>query len=730
MVFLFSITIFLSAFLLFLIQPMLAKAILPALGGTPNVWNTCVLSFQVLLLVGYGYAYLQSKLAKHLNVAAWLHAIVFTACILFSTFHVIPDRPELFFARPTYYLVWHITLSVGALFFILSCTSPLLQDWLGRSKHAASRSPYFLYVASNLGSLAGLLLYPLYIEKILPLNEQIDYLFFGSIIVAVLIFICVFIFEVDRERNAQVAQEEEKTPTDVTPNKWRQVPLWILLSFIPSSLMLGLTTHVTTNIAAVPLFWVLPLAGYLLTFVIAFSARPLVSLETLARFFPIVIIIGAPLPFYDLIVSPILNAFIQFFLFLYIALTCHLCLANRKPSPKDLTQFYFFLSFGGALGGFVNSIVAPTYLNSVIEYPIVFALAVVAYCFAFRDVDEERIDYRILIAVVATIGGEVWVTYYSGDLATKINLALGYGIPCLIIFALRHKPWIFGLSFLILFSCFMQRELASHGDMIFSGRNFYGARSVVVNREDKIVFLRHGTINHGSQSLIKEKRLEPLSYFSKSGPVGDIFRLFDSENLNGQVGVVGLGIGSIACYAKPGEQFVFFELDPMVNDLAHNEQYFTFLSDCAGKYETVMGDGRLTLAYRRPKEFKLLFLDAFSSDSVPVHLLTEEALSLYLSKVQSDGMIVFNISNQFLDFRGLIAAHAKAFNLEMLYRDNTLLPPEDEHSGKLGSIFAVLTRNHALIEKLQALKTWQPSPIEIDKQWSDQYSNVFSIMKF
>jgi hypothetical protein len=732
MIFLFSLTTFLSAFLLFLVQPLLAKAVLPALGGTPNVWNTCVLSFQILLLLGYGYTDWQTRWAKSFRALPILHVLIYFICIFISTFHVVPNAPELFAASPILSLVGHILFSVGAFFFILACTSPILQFWLSCSNTKSSNDPYFLYVASNIGSLLGLLLYPLAVEPYLNIEQQSILLFYSGIVLGVLMVFCVYKIQLSSEKDRQLSAVVEAThqPETVHPN-FKKIILWIVLAFFPSCLMLGFTSHVTTNIAAVPLFWVLPLAGYLLTFILAFQKGRKISLNTLIRFLPIVVIIGAPLPFYDIGFSPLTNVIVQYLIFFYLSFTAHVMLCELRPSAKYLTKFYFCLSLGGALGGLFNSIIAPSLFSSIIEYPLALVFGILVYAIS-KEFDNEEIDPQsnLKIFVFVLLGVVLIINFILGDKAISANLAFGYGLPCLVIFALRYHKMVFSLMFILVYIYFLSREVGVQGQVLYRARNFYGARSVVLNHELNLKFLRHGTINHGSQSALFEKRLEPLAYFSKKGPVGDIFNLFKETNLDSQVGIIGLGVGAMACYAKNSEKFIFFELDPLVAEIAANKDYFTYLSDCPGKYEVVLGDGRLTLADRRDAEFKLLFLDAFSSDAVPVHLLTKEANALYFSKIQNDGMIVFNISNHYMDFRGLLAAHARDFGAKMLYRDDTQLNKEDEKNGKLGSIFAVVSKNEKLMQSLEGLGTWKKSYITNPKPWSDDYSSMLGVMKF
>jgi len=720
MTYLFSLTIFLSAFLLFLIQPLVAKTFLPILGGTPAVWNACMLTFQLLLLLGYAYAHCLRKISKNKNVLKILHLGIFLLCYLFASFQLIPNTLLGDISSPALWLIQRTLLTVGPLFFILSSSSPLLQDWFSES----NTNPYPLYVASNLGSLIALLSYPLLIEPLWTVEEQSKGISMLAVLCGFLIASCALKV---RTASSEARSIEPKSVT--APPSVSKLLSWCFLSFIPSSLMLGLTTHVTTNVAAVPLFWVIPLACYLITFILAFQEKPLISSEALSSSLPMILILFAPLPFYDLNITPIATTLVQLFFFTIIALHCHSRLSATKPDASQLTLFYLVISVGGALGGLFNSLLAPNIFNSIIEYPVIIALAAWS-----RNESEFDNENRLpTFAIVLSILSLAWVYcayFLNFSFNSVAELALIYGIPAFLIFSLKAHPKLFALCFSLLFISLGLRESKVDGEVQFRTRNFFGAKSVVTSTERNLRFLKHGTINHGSQSILIEHVLEPLSYFTTSGPVGDIFSLFSSESLDEKVAVLGLGIGAMACYAKSGEHFTFFELDPLVEKLAKETQYFTYLHKCLGFYKIVLGDGRLTLSQEKDHQFKLIFLDAFSSDAVPVHLLTREAIAMYLSKLTDDGILVFNISNQFIDFRPLLAAQASEFHLQALFRDDTNISKEDYQRGKLASIFMVLSRNSALMNRLQSEMHWKKQESQIENVWTDKFSNILNIMKF
>ena len=721
---LYSITIFLSAFCLFIIQPLIAKSILPVLGGTPAVWNTCMLTFQCLLLAGYSYAHFLQSVALNSKLKRTFHILVLLTCLVISNFNLDANLASTNVESPATWVILQILYTIGAVFLILSTTSPLLQSWFAQSGSKRAANPYPLYAASNLGSLSALLAYPFLIEPTWTISEQ-------SVILKYLYLICLLLItilalvpvkKIDNRGLSNTASNEEQRIGAKT------VFIWGFLSFLPSSLMLGLTTHVTTNIAAVPLFWIIPLAGYLITFILAFKSTPVCHSSSLERFVPMILIIATPLPFYNLMISPLAAALLQLIIFLMLALFCHLKLSELRPSAKHLTFFYLILSVGGAIGGLFNSILAPAFFDSIVEYPLILALIVFAWFLRPYTDSLQSKKLQILLA----FAGLSWVCIilvFRPRFPDTLELALVYGLPALLIYSLRSNFRNFTVAYALLFVGFFLHERFSEGGVIYRSRNFYGAKSVVLDPKKEIVYLRHGTINHGSQSTKKGQEAIPLSYFTRSGPVGDIFAAFKDENLDKRVGIVGLGIGAMASYAKPNEIFTFFELDPEVAELAKNRNLFKIFT-ASNEHTVILGDGRLTLTQIPNQQFKLLFLDAFSSDAVPVHLLTSEAIDLYLTKLDPQGTIIFNISNQYMDFRPLLNTLASQKGLEAIYRRDTEISEEEFESGKLGSMFFLLSKDRTLIAKLESMGRWQRHDRNLEKPWSDHYSNILGIINF
>jgi hypothetical protein len=746
----FALTLFVSAALLFWVQPMFARLVLPLLGGTPAVWNTCVVFFQAALLAGYGYshftpAYLGVRRQTVLHLALMLLPVAVLPVAVPQALGAVPD-----YVHPALWLLALLLLGVGLPFFAVSTTAPLLQRWFAATGHPAARDPYFLYAASNLGSMIGLLSYPLVLEPFLPLDRQTALWMYIYWALAGLVLVCALLVWAAPARVTPAGagpEVKEAPPAPTTPAvggtsatrtavkkgspRRKTIPaavappdpehltrlgrlVWVLLAFVPSSLMLSVTTYLTTDVAPIPLLWVIPLALYLLTFILAFARRSLIPLPAVDRMLPLVVLVvtvvllsEATEPVWLLLGVHLLGLF-------WIALYCHGRLARLRPDPRHLTEFYFWLSLGGVLGGLFNALVAPVVFSAITEYPLVLVLA----CLLRAVVSGQWLVISKTSALTTdhyplTTARDVWyaaavgvltvvlvlVARSTGVQAGPISVAVMFGLPAIICYTFHARPLRFGLAIggLLLASSLYP---GVYGAVEYRERNFFGVHKVVLVQEagHKYVRLIHGNTIHGQQSLDPDHRDEPLAYFHRKGPIGRVFRfLEESARPPHDVGVVGLGAGSLAAYARPGQNWTFYDIDPEVIYLARNSGYFTFLRDCRARSLTLVeGDARLRLAQSEDR-YDLLVIDAFCSDALPVHLFTREALKkVYLPRLNPKGVLAFHISNRYLDMTPVLAGLAEDAQLLCLVQKDT----GDAREGKFASDWVVMGGPASALEEL------------------------------
>jgi hypothetical protein len=712
---LFALCLLSAALLMFILEPMAAKMILPHLGGAPAVWNTCVVFFQATLLVGYAYAHLGPR-----RMGLRRHAFAHVALLLLSTLALssaLPIRGTPTSSSPVLSLLWELVTSIGLPFFFLSTTAPLLQRWFATTDHRAARDPYFLYAASNLGSLVGLLLYPTILEPFLPLVVQTQLWRYGYVMFAVLIAACALVL-----RGARAGSVDEpiepRVITASPPSQYRRLK-WMALSFAPSSLMLAVTTFISTDIASVPLLWVLPLALYLLTFVLAFSAHPRYPRKAVDRGFPLLLLplvfslvlrIGGPI---ELVVP------LHLLVFFLAALVCHRLLADDRPSPEHLTEFYLFVALGGVLGSLFNTLAAPLLFTGIVEYPLVL----VAVCLLRESHDDSAIGktWRILAPVAAglvTIG----IMLSVESLPAKFGLL---GIPMFFCLSLSRTrvPFAAAIAAILIFSSFQPDE---RGQVLYAERTFFGTYRVRLDPDGSHRTLAHGTTMHGVQSVDRSHPAEPLSYYHPSGPLADVFAGVPIAATHPQIGVVGLGVGSVAAFRKPSQTWTFFEVDPAVERIARREDFFSYLSECGNACRVVIGDARQSLSVDGT-QYGVLVLDAFSSDAIPLHLVTKEAIRVYFDRLAPNGIMAFHISNRHLDLEPVLARLAEEANLVSLIRRDRLVTTQT--SRKTSSDWLVMARSRpdlgAISSDVQWIPTKQAAAVGV---WTDDFSNIITLL--
>ncbi len=728
----YALTLLLSAALLFSVQPMFSKMILPLLGGTPQVWNTAMLFFQVMLLGGYAYAHVTSRFLS-INMQSSLHIL-----LLFLFLVVMPiSIPEGWLPPvdkdPTLWQLSLMTITVGGPFFVLAGSAPMLQRWFSETDHKDAGNPYFLYGASNLGSISALLAYPVLIEPFYELFLQSAYWMMGYLALILMMCIASLLAHPGKTKKKKKA----KTAANDSNISWPLRFQWVVLAFAPSSLMLGVTTFITTDIASVPLLWILPLALYVGTFIIVFARRQIIKRDTVMMIqgMLFILLLVQMMAFHP---PPAILILTHLALFFFSALACHTELATSRPSARHLTEFYLIMSIGGALGGFFNAIIAP----SMFIIPLEYVLVLILVNFLRYSTDEKTSFNNAVTKLKEGIKTRNFITPYTIALflifcAAIISFALPhYNIYCVsaaIIAAslgfLIHTRWLFAMAaalVLLLYPPGYQWGQHIFKDIVHRDRNFFGVMRVVETYEEERLLL-HGTTNHGAQPLDDEHKLRPLSYYSEFSPVNDVFRHLSAKRGKSKVAVVGLGIGVTACFKRDGRHFDFYEIDPDIAAIAENPDLFTYLSDCGSPYSIILGDGRLKIAEQPENHYDLILLDAFSSDNIPVHLLTREAVQLYLDKLKPDGVLVFNISNKYLDIEPVLAEIGKEMEIPTYARYTRGGQIEGTDLRGYAAHFLIMSPSERNIPFFLKRDWSEARSREGVKLWSDQFSNIVSV---
>jgi hypothetical protein len=714
----YPLAIFVGAGLLFLVEPMCAKMVLPLLGGTPAVWNTCMVFFQAGLLLGYAYAHFlpnRMGLGRH----AALHVILLAAAVFTLPF-ALPDAVPVGW-HPVAWLLLALVWAIGAPFVLVSATAPLLQRWFAHGAGSALRDPYWLYAASNLGSFAGLLSYPLVIEPGLSLDGQRWFWLYGYLALVVLTALCL---PGRGRRPAVPAAAVTKTP----PTPWPRRLRWVLLAMIPSSLMLSVTTYLTTDIAPVPLLWIIPIGLYLLTFVVAFAGRELIPQAVVHRWVPLAVLVAVVVRLLEASDPLPVVLMVLLLVFFWLALACHGELALDRPAPDRLTEFYLAIAIGGALGGVFNGLVAPLIFTRLTEYPLMLVLAAVV-CGPSVRAWPSRGDWVWAIALGATTVGLVAIAQAVQVTPGQLSVALVFAVPLVVTYAWHSRAWRFALG---LTGILLASELyhGVNGTPIYRERSYFGVH--LVADRNGLRRLVHGGTVHGMESLRPGERGIPLTYYHPTGPIGQVMAALADDARLERVGLVGLGAGSLAYYSGTGQRWTFYEIDPGVIRIASNPSLFTFLRDARGTVALVKGDGRLQLR-ASSERFGVLVLDAFGSDAIPLHLLTHQALELYLDRLDPNGVIAIHISNNYVDLEPVLANLARSFSpaLACYVRNDTSLTDDDRASGKFPSTWMILARHKDDLPPSLRGGGWRPAqPREDLRPWTDDYSNLWQVFRW
>ena len=677
----FPVTIFLSAFLLFQIQPMMARYILPWFGGGPAVWTTCLLFFQALLLAGYVYAHwLGSRPSARLQ--AWLHLGLLGASLAF-----LPIRPNALWkpaasADPSGRILLLLAVTIGAPYFLLSATAPLLQRWLTVSE--PGKQPWRLYALSNFGSFVALLSYPFAVEPFLRLNMQVWTWSALYVAFAILCGWTAWRFW----STATVAPASHEDEADPARPTIVHVLLWLGLAACGSTLLVATTNQISQEIAVNPFLWVAPLALYLLTFVLTFESDRFYRPVMMAVAAGIAAPIGCVVPSLSGALSLRWQLILYLTAMLVACLLCHGELARSRPSARYLTTFYVAVAAGVALGGGFVALIAPRVFTEFLEYPIGLAAA-------------------CLLGFAGWLRGGALALWTRGNLAVRVPLmALLFG----------------GLTAIV--------AAATSGNQpsVASARNFYGILRVLQGNDGNGAFLelRHGRTRHGSQYLDALKRDWPTTYYGPHSGVGMSLNAMDQRHR--RVAIVGLGAGTLAAWGRSGDTFRFYEINPDVDAIAH--QWFTFLRDSRARTEIVLGDARVSLerelAQGNSADFDLIAVDAFTSDAIPFHLLTAECADLYRKRLAPGGLLLLHISNRILNLEPV----ARGLAEHLGWTETLFVSGDDRTTGESGSVWALLTHGTEFVKGSGMPSVTAPATRRAPILWTDDFVSLWHVLNF
>jgi hypothetical protein len=723
----YTAAIFLSALLLFSVQPLFTKMVLPRLGGSPAVWSVAMVFFQSLLLAGYAYAHFLMQI-KNRVIPVAVHVALLVVAISTLPLSIASSWGDPPTSGYAFWLLGLFLVSIGLPFFALAANNPLLQAWFVRTGHPAGPDPYFLYASSNIGSFLALLSYPVLLEPMFSLRTQNLMWTGGYGLLILLIGACgLLLLRSKALAAADLATEETPAPAPSRSLRAR----WIFLAAVPSGLLIAVTAHISTDVAAAPLLWVLPLSLYLLTWVLVFQSRPLLPHKWMLLLQPLaitgVIILLAVGGEQNLLLT--LGG--HQLCFFVIAMACHGELARTRPAAKYLTGFYVALSFGGMLGGLFAGLIAPFAFSWVAEYPILLALA--ALC---RPSGNERLPrwsrwYWPFLAVLAV--ALIAPTWSTGEVAVwlqdrRVWIAGSIGVlSALLALVLNANRW--KILATVVLALVLIRVYPSDEGRTETVRSFFGVHKIVFTPHGQYHVLMHGTTIHGAEKINDDDgapitgRPEPITYYHKDGGIGQaIAAIRERKGAPLRVAVIGVGAGTLTCASEPGETWKFFDIDQTMVDTARDPKYFTYIQNCQPDVKPVIGDARLTFAKEPDGIYDLIIVDAYSSDAIPIHLATQEAMKIYKDKLAPQGAVVMHVSNRHLELESVVVGIADANELKSWVYD--------EDSGRDDEyIFAtdvvVCAREEADVGKLASSDKWtETEPTENQRVWTDDYSNI------
>jgi hypothetical protein len=722
----YTAAIFTSALLLFSVQPLFTKMVLPRLGGSPAVWSVAMVFFQSLLLGGYAYAhYLMQLRNRVVPVAA--HLVLLVVALLTLPLSIASGWGEPPTSGYAFWLLGLFAVSIGLPFFALAANNPLLQAWFVRTGHPNGPDPYFLYASSNIGSFLALLSYPVLLEPMFTLRTQ-NLIWTSLYGVLILLIAGCGVLLLRSPANVAVEQGDA---ADVPAPDWALRARWIFLAAVPSGLLIAVTAHISTDVAAAPLLWVLPLSLYLLTWVLVFQSRPLLPHKWMLMLQPLAIAGVIVLLAVGGEQNLLLTLGGHLLCFFVIAMACHGELARTRPAAKYLTGFYVALSFGGMVGGLFAGLIAPFIFSWIAEYPILLALAVLC-----RPTASERLPrwsrwywpflaaFAVALIAPAWSSGEVFT--WMDDHRVWVIGAVGV-LAALLALGLNANRWkVFAT---VVVALVLLRAWPADAGRVETVRSFFGVHKIVVTPNGQYHVLMHGTTIHGAEKFRNDDgspvtgRPEPISYYHKDGGIGQAITAIRARKGGPiRVAVIGLGSGTLTCASEPGEDWKFFEIDQSMVNTARDPKYFTYIQNCEPDLKPVIGDARLTFAKEPDGIYDLIIVDAYSSDAIPIHLATEEAMEIYKQKLAPQGAVVMHVSNRHLELSSVVVGIADANDMKSwVYSEDSGRDNEYIFSTSV----VVSAREEADVGALASSDKWALTEAEDNQRvWTDDYSNV------
>jgi hypothetical protein len=724
----YTAAIFVSALLLFSVQPLFTKMVLPRLGGSPAVWSVAMVFFQSLLLGGYAYAHYLMQIRNRMIPVA-IHLVLLVVAFLTLPLSIASGWGEPPTSGYAFWLLGLFAVSIGLPFFALAANNPLLQAWFVRTGHPNGPDPYFLYASSNIGSFLALLSYPVLLEPMFTLRTQNLLWTSGYGLLIVLIASCGVLLLRSPENAALDRPADEK---DLPAPPWISRARWIFLAAVPSGLLIAVTAHISTDVAAAPLLWVLPLSLYLLTWVLVFQSRPLLPHKWMLMLQPLAISGVIVLLAFGGEQNLLLTLGGHQLCFFVIAMACHGELARTRPAAKYLTGFYVALSFGGMVGGLFAGLIAPYTFSWIAEYPILLALAALCRPPGGNERFSRWSSWYwpflavLAVALIAPSWSEGKITTWVDEHRVWVIGAVGV-LSALLALGLNANRWkIFAT---VVVALVLIRAYPSDDGRVETVRSFFGVHKIVVTPHGQYHVLMHGTTIHGAEKFQHDDgtpvtgRPEPITYYHKDGGIGQaIAAVRERKGAPLRVAVIGLGAGTLTCASEPGETWKFFEIDQSMVDTARDPKYFTYIQNCEPDLKPVIGDARLTFAREPDGIYDLIIVDAYSSDAIPIHLATQEAMEIYKNKLAPQGAVLMHVSNRHLELSSVVVGIAEANDLKSwVYSEDSGRDNEYIFSTSV----VVSAREEADIGSLASSEQWaQEEADEKQRVWTDDYSNV------
>lgn len=719
---LFVFTVALAAVLTFSIQPLMGKLFLPVMGGTPAVWNTAMVFFQTALLAGYLYVHWTVRWLGPSR--QWLlHCLLLLLALWFQPVSVETPDASVLDERPALWVLATLVTTVGLPFVLVTATTPLVQRWLAATAHPRAGDPYHLYASSNCGSVGALLAYPLLLEPRLGLSGQSD----AWSLLYLVLCLCLWAGGLLMVRSSTGAVIDRGACADQPGPGWRERVQWMVYAFIPSSLMLAVTSVITTDLAPMPLLWVLPLALYLVSHIHAFSRHRPVATAVWFRLVPILLIPSAFSLAIDLHEPMLVLIALHLAVLAVIALAFHGRLADRRPAPAFLTEYYVWLALGGAAGGVFNALLAPMAFDRLLEYPLVLLLAVIMTGRAVWCNPWARAALGLGLALCLGFGLSAMAALLEPESRALVGWLIGTIAACALIgLLLRRALPSWGLAQVVC-GVALVSIVAGDTDEIDARRSFYGTHRVLSAEDGRYRVLVHGNTAHGIQERDRGGPPRALGYYHADGPVGDIFDVVRDRAPHGDVAVIGLGSGAMAAHRGPYQRMVFFEIDSTVERIASDPEYFTFLERCTTGCAIRRGDGRLRMADEPDRRFDLIVLDAYSSAAIPVHLLTREALRIFADKLAADGILAFHVSNPWVDLAPVVARLAREHDLVLRQRAHYVDPGMEDVTRIHDSEWIVLARRPNALGPIARKPEWRSVAPYTGRVWTDDFTPVWQV---